>query len=694
MVFRFRTWLLVMLTAFASIMIVTAQGDAPLFDDFEDGPLFSGTDPNGIGIGFVPFKDDTSDPPTLSIETIERDGANTQALKIEYDHSVFGGFTHGFTDETNWVSQDWTPFDALQFWLYGNSTEGTVRVDIFDNRVPDNPADTAERFFFNITDDYTGWQQFTIPFAQFQRRTDFQPLGAPDDGLGLNPVWGYAFDFPAGVGMQTAYLDNVTVVNIDPIVIEGFEAEVLDQGNEDEFGNDLGFITFFGQPSDQPTLRLIDANRDEQASGSLVVDYDIQGFGGFTYIYNNGTERTPQDWTGYNSIRFWFYGSASGEDIQFEIFDNLNPNQPGDTAERWFYRFPDDQYGWQQIEIPFLDFQRRGDFQPQGALNDGFNLNAVTGYAFNLPIGSGNEALVLDELELLWADGVGQPEGVLGGPDDGELITVEIDDSITWESRINDFELVWSDEFNLPAGSPIDPASWTCEVGGWGWGNNEHQYYTTSTDNAAHDGNGSLVITAIEEDFVAEDPEEDCSYNDGVCRYTSARCITEGKVEYLHGRVEMRAKIPTGQGIWPAFWMLGDDFREVGWPQTGEIDIMENVGGRPLEITGTIHGPGYAGGASIGRKLIGDEPWTNDFHVYAIDWDPFVIRFYVDGELYGIISINDLFTTNEEDWVFEHPFFLLINIAVGGNYPGYPDETTVFPQEYVIDYIRWYQLSN
>ena len=121
-------------------------------------------------------------------------------LAVVYDINSWGGFTHAFTDGTNWISEDWTAYDGISFWLYGNNTGGVVQLDLFDNRNTTQPGDTAERWYYRLTDDYTGWQQFTIPFDQFQRRTDFQPSGAPDDGLGLNEVSGYAFGFPAGVG--------------------------------------------------------------------------------------------------------------------------------------------------------------------------------------------------------------------------------------------------------------------------------------------------------------------------------------------------------------------------------------------------------------------------------------------------------------------------------------------------------------
>jgi beta-glucanase (GH16 family) len=252
--------------------------------------------------------------------------------------------------------------------------------------------------------------------------------------------------------------------------------------------------------------------------------------------------------------------------------------------------------------------------------------------------------------------------------------------------------LAWSDEFDGPAGTAPDPSVWTPEIGDGtangipGWGNNERQAYTGDPANLALDGEGHLVIRALEAG--ADAPP--CYYG-APCEYTSARIITEGALEVTYGRIEARLKIPTGQGVWPAFWMLGNDLGAVGWPEAGEIDIMENVGHEPGVVHGTIHGPGYSGGDGIGRSatLAGGEAFADDFHVYAIDWSPAGITWSVDGVAYSTVAPADL--PSGTRWVFDHPFFLILNVAVGGNWPGYPDATTTFPQELVVDYVRIYQ---
>ena len=179
---------------------------------------------------------------------------------------------------------------------------------------------------------------------------------------------------------------------------------------------------------------------------------------------------------------------------------------------------------------------------------------------------------------------------------------------------------------------------------------------------------------------------------DGIARnYTSARLKTLGKFSQTYGRFEARIKIPRGQGIWPAFWMLGDDIDKPGWPTCGEIDIMENIGKEPGIVHGTIHGPGYSGDKGIGSPyaLATDQRFADDFHVYAVEWEPAAIRFYVDDHLYATRTPEEL--PKGTKWVYDHPFFLLLNVAVGGGWPGNPDSTTVFPQTMLVDYVRVYE---
>jgi len=242
--------------------------------------------------------------------------------------------------------------------------------------------------------------------------------------------------------------------------------------------------------------------------------------------------------------------------------------------------------------------------------------------------------------------------------------------------------LTWSDEFNGPEGSPVDASKWVTETGGNGWGNDELEYYTNRPQNS-HEHDGNLVIKVLQEKYTGAD---------GVTRkYTSARLKTLGKFDQTYGRFEARIKIPRGQGIWPAFWMLGNDIDKPGWPACGEIDIMENIGKEPAMVHGTIHGPGYSGAQGIGSpyRISEGKAVADDYHVFAVEWEPSVIRFYVDKDLFATRTPADL--PKEAKWVYDHPFFLLLNVAVGGNWPGSPDATSTFPQEMLVDYVRVYR---
>ena len=252
-----------------------------------------------------------------------------------------------------------------------------------------------------------------------------------------------------------------------------------------------------------------------------------------------------------------------------------------------------------------------------------------------------------------------------------------VDDTQTTPERAQ--TLVWSDEFDGPAGTLPADERWTYDIGTGdnGWGNGEFQYYTDRPENVAMDGEGNLRITARRENF-------------GGQPFTSARIKTEGRFAQTYGRFEIRAKTPVGPGIWPALWLLGDDCDEIGWPQCGEIDIMELRGQRPNEIAGTLHGPGYSAGASIGTSYTLPEGRFDDqFRVFAIEWGTDYVEWYVDDFLFQRLTPDDV----PGEWVYDDPFFLIMNIAVGGNYVGFPTSQTPFPQEMVVDYVRVYSLE-
>lgn len=251
----------------------------------------------------------------------------------------------------------------------------------------------------------------------------------------------------------------------------------------------------------------------------------------------------------------------------------------------------------------------------------------------------------------------------------------------TLTTDTGEWVLLWADEFDGEAGTPVNGDNWTHELGGWGWGNNEREFYTNSTENSALDGSGCLAITAR----VDESRGHACHY--GLCEYTSARLISHGHIDFTYGRVEARLKLPRGQGVWPAFWMLGSNIGQVGWPQSGEIDIMEYLGHDELTTYGTLHGPGYSGADGLNTPFRADASFSDSFHTFAVEWEEDVIRWYVDDTLFKTLTPDGV----PGEWVFDRDFFIIMNVAVGGYWPGFPDETTEFPQTMLVDYVRVYQ---
>jgi beta-glucanase (GH16 family)/transcriptional regulator with XRE-family HTH domain len=239
--------------------------------------------------------------------------------------------------------------------------------------------------------------------------------------------------------------------------------------------------------------------------------------------------------------------------------------------------------------------------------------------------------------------------------------------------------LIWHDEFNGPAGAPPDSTKWQVVTGGGGWGNHELEDYTSRGSNVSLDGNGHLAITA-----------EHGTYTDGsgVTRdYTSARIQTKGLYQSRYGQIEARIKLPAGQGLWPAFWALGADG---AWPAAGEIDVMESIGSKPSTIFGSIHGPqaGSPRGYAISATAHSRSSLAAGFHTYGVDWSPTKIVFTLDGVPYATRTPSDL--TSKQSWVFNKPFYLLLNLAVGGTWPGSPKASTRFPATMLVDWVRVY----
>jgi hypothetical protein len=235
------------------------------------------------------------------------------------------------------------------------------------------------------------------------------------------------------------------------------------------------------------------------------------------------------------------------------------------------------------------------------------------------------------------------------------------------------YRLTWSDEFN---GTAVDNNNWNYETGGGGWGNNELEYYTNSTNNS-YISQGCLVIEARKETI-------------GNNNYTSARLTTQNKKQFTYGRIDIRAKLPVSSGMWPALWMLGSDITTNPWPKCGETDIMELIGTYPARVTGSVHwaqADGTSGTINNNFNLTSGD-FSQKFHVYSLLWKQDIIQMYVDDQLYMTARNTDI---TSGTWPFNNPSFLIFNVAVGGDWPGSPNSSTIFPQRMLVDYVRWFQ---
>lgn len=249
--------------------------------------------------------------------------------------------------------------------------------------------------------------------------------------------------------------------------------------------------------------------------------------------------------------------------------------------------------------------------------------------------------------------------------------------------------LVWQDEFNGANGSDVDPRYWThdvgdgCSIGNCGWGNNEKEHYTASTLNTSLNGRGQLALIAR-----VAPAGLTCYY--GRCRYTSSKIHTKGKLQVAHGRVEARIRLASGQGLWPAFWMLGSNIDSVPWPASGELDIMENHGSNVAQTSSAIHGPGYFGDTPFahGRELTSGT-YADAFHTFAVEWDSTRIVFLVDGVSHYEVPRDAI--TRRGAWPFDQPFYVILNLAVGGSFDGDPKSDEIFPATMLVDWVRVYR---
>ncbi len=674
------------------------------FDNYSMTLPMNITDTYGNEIGFLTWSDgspvEITTTQVVTGSALTRPGQSMTNTLLRMDSNIggWGGFTHNFENEAGdiWLTQDWSTYEGFGFWMYGTGSGVEVGIELQENR-PANatvPGDGgAEVWSYIFKDDVEGWRFVEIPWAKFTRKEIGN--GAPNDGLTLEEVHGWAFISLGSGGEQTHYFDNAQICG----------KRVVEKDLEFGFSTDEYVVTEGETATLTVTLNM-------PITETVTVDYAIQESGATPnrdYVPVNGTltfdpGETAQSFTVETMDNIKYDGDKR---VVFVVTDPSTGTLG--HQRRGILRIEDDEtydpalvedfeYGVHHFDLTggitatlteLADSDAKA-LPVQGAYE------TVLSTTYHIPTGTvsfpGRMQRIFGGSEN-WADYEGFKFWFYG-QNTGNEIQVDLLDNRAPDPGPEGWELVWSDEFNDPAGTPPNPKYWTHEIGDGalngitGWGNGEFQYYTDSTDNAATDGEGNLVITARK---TSTDTNLACWY--GTCDYTSARLISQHKIDFAYGRIEANVKVPAGQGLWPAFWMLGDDIGQVGWPTSGEIDIVEYVGKTPNTVYGTLHGPGYSGGNGYGEAFDLGEPVADDFHLFAIEWEPGVIRWYIDDTNFFTATEDALFDLKPtaEKWVYDHPFFLLMNLAVGGAFPGNPDETTPFPAEMVIDYVRVYQ---
>jgi beta-glucanase (GH16 family) len=662
----------------------------PLIDDFEAG-LPAGTDPNGIAVGFNTFQDPNS---SVAISTtaappapVPGAGSPNDVLKMDLNVVSYAGFTHSFENAgvNAWVSQDWSAYEGISFWLYGNNSGTSLFVDVLDNRNPGSTKDDAERWSITLPDNFSGWKKIEIPFASMSRKEIGN--GAPNDGFGLTEVHGWALGSTTTPAPQTYYVDDALLYGVAPVKPLSVGFSTLNYKVTE--GGTATLTAKLSKPSTDPvtvdyeaTIGAAIANRDYVApvTGTLTFppNVTLQSF----------TVQTIDDskYQGERGVLVELANPTGGAALglppiaRVVVLDNetYDPTLLDD-----FEIFP---YLWSIDGKATLDNPEIAAGSPtalpgQGAYEHVLQVPGPSGPAASrfgrtFPVGQD------------WSDSGGLNFWYYG-QNSGKSIQVTLANNRADTTDPSKWKLVWSDEFNSATGTAPNPSVWGNQVGDGtadgipGWGNDELEYYTAGGTNAAADGKGNLAITTEEADGSLL-----CYY--GPCTYTSARLLTKSRFEVAYGRVEARVKVPKGAGLWPAFWMLGTDIDQVGWPQTGEIDIMEHVGRVPNGVFGTLHGPGYSGGQSYGKSVDLGTPVADAFHTFAVEWQPDKITFTLDGVPYFTATPNDPFLAGKQ-WVYNHPFYMLLNVAVGGNFGGPVDPDTTFPQTTLVDYVRLYQ---
>ena len=497
----------------ATLMAAADEAMVDIVDDFESG-LPSGVDVDGIPIGFYTWGDDWNGT-TVGISTVSVPDTDPLALPgqtgdnalLQVDSNVvsWGGLTHHFENETvdTWVPQDWSSYEGISFWLYGNNSGTTVLFEVQDNRNPGSTTDDTEIWNYTFADDFAGWQHFAIPFSEFVRKDIGN--GAPNDGFSLTEVHGWAFGSLSTGGPITYYLDDVALV-VRTTVIDDFESGL--PSGVDVDGIPIGFYTW-GDDWNGTTVGISTVtvpDTDPLAlpgqtgdNALLQVDSNVVSWGGLTHHFENETVDTwvPQDWSSYEGISFWLYGNNSGTTVLFEVQDNRNPGSTTDDTEIWNYTFADDFAGWQHFAIPFSEFARKDI--GNGAPNDGFNLTEVHGWAFGSLNTGGPITYYLDHVTIYGKTGAEIPLEVAFSASEltvDEGVTAEVSVKLTRPLNEDDPEQV-SVSYTTEPGTAIPDRDYTPVAGTLTFvrdGATEQTFTIPTWDNLKHDGDKTAIL--------------------------------------------------------------------------------------------------------------------------------------------------------------------------------------------------------
>lgn len=688
-------WLVFMLAMVANLGLIgpapAAQAAVPLIDDFEAG-LPSGRDANNIPIGFNTFQDpNPATSVTISTTTappapVPGAASPNAVLSMSLNVASYAGFTHSFEDAalSQWLTQDWSAYAGISFWMYGNNSGTSLFVDVLDNRNPGSTTDDAERWSIAIVDNFSGWKEIQIPFTSLSRKEIGN--GAPNDGLGLTEVHGWALGSITTPAPQTYYVDQVMLYGTAPVRPLTVAFSTINYRVTE--GETATITARLSKPSADPVT--VDYR---MTLGNAIANRDYTPVTGRLTFAPNLTQQSftvstidDQKYQGERAVQLELFNPTGGAVLGLPPIARLliQDNESYDaTLLDDFESYP---YLWSASKHAVLSNPEIASTSPSALPGQGTyervlqasRQNGKASYEFSRTFPIAQDWSASSGLSFWYY-----------GQNSGRTINVGLTTNQPSYADPSRWQLAWSDEFNGSQGSLPDPAVWGYELGDGtvngipGWGNDELQYYTNSPENVAMDGQGNLVITVREADGSLQ-----CYY--GPCKYTSARLLTKNRFEVAYGRIEARVQVPRGAGLWPAFWMLGTDIDQVGWPQTGEIDIMEHVGRLPTQIFGTLHGPGYSGGQSYGKYYDLGHPVADAYHTFAVEWQPDKIVWYLDGMPYFTATPDDAFLQGKQ-WVYNHPFFMLLNVAIGGNFGGAVGADTILPQSTKIDYVRIYQ---